>query len=197
MSSATAPASAEAALGLVVGQQFPVAVVGAGHGAGAHDRAEVGTAHAGHACHGGFKGELNLGQRGDGHPQRQFFVQHMVFAHIAVGQHVVAQLLAVARPAQWPSMIQACGRSTAMWSVMFLALAGPTPMLTMVMPLWSARPGGRRAFAAGAGGAPSSSPGSALKPTRRVTTLPGSMKAMYSLSGLAIPSWPRRTNSSM
>ena len=35
-------ALAEAALRLVAGQQLPVAVVGAGHGAGAHDRLEVG-----------------------------------------------------------------------------------------------------------------------------------------------------------
>jgi len=36
-------------------------------------------------------------------------------------------------------MTQACGRSTAMWSVMVFALAGPTPMLTIVMPLLSER----------------------------------------------------------
>jgi hypothetical protein len=47
-------------------------------------------------------------------------------------------------------MIQACGRSTAMWSVMVLALAGPTPMLTIVMPARSGAPGGRPASAAGA-----------------------------------------------
>ena len=45
----------------------------------------------------------------------------------------------VRRPAQWPSMIHACGRSTAMWSLMFFALDGPTPMLTIVMPLLSPR----------------------------------------------------------
>ena len=48
--------------------------------------------------HGLFQGHLDFSQRGDGHPQRQLFVQHMVFAHIAVRQHVVAQLLGVAQP---------------------------------------------------------------------------------------------------
>jgi len=42
-------------------------------------------------------------------------------------------------PAQWPSMIHACGRSTAMWSVIVFAFAGPTPILTIVIPLPSAR----------------------------------------------------------
>jgi hypothetical protein len=36
-------------------------------------------------------------------------------------------------------MIHACGRSTAMWSVIVFAFDGPTPMLTIVMPLPSAR----------------------------------------------------------
>ena len=62
---------------------------------------------------------------------------------------------------------------------MFLALAGPTPMLTIVMPLrsgrsrWYAGICGRRA-----GALPSSSPGMGLVPARRVTTLPGSTKAV-------------------
>ena len=42
-------------------------------------------------------------------------------------------------PPQWPIISQQCGRSTAMWSVIVLALAGPTPMLTRVTP----RPSGR------------------------------------------------------
>ena len=52
---------------------------------------------AGDVCYRAFKCFLNFSQRGDGYPQRQFFVQHMVFSHVAVGQHVVAQLLAVAQ----------------------------------------------------------------------------------------------------
>jgi hypothetical protein len=47
--------------------------------------------------HGRLQRHLDLGQRRNRHPQRQLFVEHMVFAHIAVGQHVVAQLLAVAQ----------------------------------------------------------------------------------------------------
>ena len=42
-------------------------------------------------------------------------------------------------PAQWPTITQACGRSTAMWSVAVLAFEGPTPMFTRVMPEPSAR----------------------------------------------------------
>ena len=38
------------------------------------------------------------------------------------------------RPPQWPTISQQCGRSTARWSVMFLAFDGPTPMLTSVTP---------------------------------------------------------------
>ena len=80
---------------------------------------------------------LHLGERRDRHPDRQVVVEHVVLAHIGVGQHVVAERLACcAGPAQWPSISQACGRSTAMWSVIVLALDGPTPMLTMVMPPW-------------------------------------------------------------
>ena len=37
------------------------------------------------------------------------------------------------RPAQWPIMIHASGRSTARESVMVFAL-GPTPILIIVMP---------------------------------------------------------------
>ena len=39
--------------------------------------------------------------------------------------------------------------------------------------------------------------GSGALPTRRVTTLPGSTKATYSLAGSAMASCPRRMNSSM
>jgi len=46
-----------------------------------------------HVGHRTLQRQLDLRQRRDGHPQRQVFVQHMVFAHVAVGQHVVAQLL--------------------------------------------------------------------------------------------------------
>ena len=92
--------------------------------------------HAGHVGHRFFQRELDFRQRRNGHPQRQLFVEHMVFAHVGVGQHVVAELLALPQAGavaeHHPRM---CGRSTATWSVMVLALAGPTPMLTIVMPL--------------------------------------------------------------
>ena len=45
----------------------------------------------------GLECHLNLSQRRDGHPQGQVFVEHMVFAHIAVGQHIVAELLGIAQ----------------------------------------------------------------------------------------------------
>ena len=90
-------ALAEAALRLVGRQQLPVAVVGAGHGAGAHDAFELGPLQVRHIFDGLLQGHLDLGQRRDRYPQRQFFVKHMVFAHITVGQHVVAQLLAAAQ----------------------------------------------------------------------------------------------------
>ena len=101
-----------------------------------------------------------------------------------------------AGPAQWPSMIQACGRSTAMWSVMVLALAGPTPMLTMVMPLRSARAhqvvGGHLRQARR--GLPSSSPASAGSPRARHHVAGFDEGDVF--AAVAI-SWPRRTNSSM
>ncbi len=90
-------ALAEAPLGHVVGQQFPIAVVGAGHGAGAHDALELVFGHLGHVGHRLLERELDLGQRGDRHPQGQFLVEHVVLAHVGVRQNVVAQLLAVAQ----------------------------------------------------------------------------------------------------
>jgi hypothetical protein len=80
------------------------------------------------------------------------------------------------------------------------ALAGPTPMLTMVMPL---RPAAHQvvapASAAGAAAsAPSSSPGSAGRPARRVTTLPGSTKRVVVAGRVGHRRHARaRTNSSM
>ncbi|KKO82269.1 hypothetical protein WU86_03975 [Corynebacterium xerosis] len=43
------------------------------------------------------------------------------------------------RPAQWPTIIQQCGRSTARQSVMVFAFEGPTPMSMMVTPSPSSR----------------------------------------------------------
>ena len=50
-----------------------------------------------HVGHGFFQRHLDFCQRRNRHPQRQFFIKHMVFAHIAVRQHVVAELLAGAQ----------------------------------------------------------------------------------------------------
>jgi hypothetical protein len=63
-------ALAEAALGRVVGQQFPVAVVGAGHGARAQDAFEFGALALRHIFHCLFQRHLNFSECWDGHPQR-------------------------------------------------------------------------------------------------------------------------------
>nr|GEU28271.1 hypothetical protein [Tanacetum cinerariifolium] len=92
------PALAETPLGRTLRQQLPVAVVGAGHGAGAHHALQVVAGQLRDFGHGRLDGHLHLGQRRDRHPQRQVFVEHVVFAHVAVRQHVVAQFLGVAQP---------------------------------------------------------------------------------------------------
>ena len=51
----------------------------------------------GHLGHRLLQRHLHFGQRRDRHPQRQVLVEHVVLAHIAVGQHVVAELLGVAQ----------------------------------------------------------------------------------------------------
>ena len=91
------PILLKAALRLVAGQQLPVAVVGRGHGAGAHDAFEVRADGLRHVLHRFFERLLNFRERRNRHPQRQLFVEHMVFTHVAVGQHVVAKLLTVAQ----------------------------------------------------------------------------------------------------
>ena len=89
------------------------------------------------------------------------------------------------RPAQWPSISQACGRITATWSVMLRAFDGPVPILIMVMPplsgatRWKAGICGVRCGGAPVGPAP---PRRAL----RVMTLPGSTKASPSGSPFAM-----------
>jgi hypothetical protein len=93
MSSATARLWLKRRCGCVAGQQLPVAVVGAGHGAGAHDAFELLALQVRDLGHRLLQRHLNFSQCRNRHPQRQLFVEHMVFAHIGVGQHVVAQLL--------------------------------------------------------------------------------------------------------
>ena len=87
----------EAPLRRAGAQQLPVAVVGGGHGAGAQHALQFVAGQAGDVGHGLLQGDLHLGQRGHRDPQRQVFVEHVVLAHVAVGQHVVAQLLAAAQ----------------------------------------------------------------------------------------------------
>ena len=60
--------------------------------------------------------------------------------------------------------------------------------------------GSQQVIAGICGSAAAAHPGRQSLPAatfRRVTTLPGSTKAMYSLFGSFINSWPMRTNSSM
>ena len=90
-------ALAEAARRQVVVLQFPVAVVGGGHRTSAQHGLEVGARHLRHIGHGFLQRLLDFGQRRHGYPQRQVVVEHMVVADIPVGQHVIAQHLAVAQ----------------------------------------------------------------------------------------------------
>ena len=78
--------------------QFPVAVVDGGDRAGAHDALEVVARKPSHFGNRLLQRHLDLGQRRDRHPHRQVVVQHVVLAHIGMGQHVVAQRLRVAQP---------------------------------------------------------------------------------------------------
>jgi hypothetical protein len=103
----------------------------------------------------------------------------MVFAHVGVGQHVVAQLLAVAqagavaqhqpgvRPQHGDVVGDGLGVGRAHADVDHGDAAACRPA-----------PGGRPASAAGAAAAPSVVAGPGRLPARRVTTLPGSTKAM-------------------
>ena len=59
--------------------------------------------------------------------------------NIAVGQHIVTQLLRIAQPGAMPQHDPGMGAQDRNVVSNGLALAGPTPMLTMVMPLWSLR----------------------------------------------------------
>ena len=124
--------------------------------------------------HGLFQRDLDFGQRRDRHPDRQVIIQHVIFAQIGVGQHEIPKRLRVAQPAQWPTISHACGRSTAMWSVAVLALDGPTPMLTSVIPTRLRVSGDRSASAAAFEGAvPSPSVISALPVTQSWYTAVG------------------------
>ena len=78
--------------------ELPVAVVDGRDGAGAHDLLELVAGEARHLGDGVLERDLDLGQRRDRHPDRQVVVEDVVLAHVAVGEHVVAERLGVAQP---------------------------------------------------------------------------------------------------
>ena len=78
----------------LVEAKLPVAVVGGGDGAGAQPRLQILVLQAGDALGRLLQRHLHLGDRRHRHPGRQILVEHMVVAHIAVREHVVAEQLA-------------------------------------------------------------------------------------------------------
>ena len=78
-------------------RDLPVAVVDARDGARAHQALELETFEAGDVLDRLLERDLHLGQRRDRHPQRQLAIEHVVLAHIAVREHVVAEPLRVAQ----------------------------------------------------------------------------------------------------
>ena len=117
-------------------RSLPVAVVDGRDGAGAHDALQLEALEPGDLAHRLLERDLHLGERRDRHPERQVGVEHVVLAHIAVGEHVVAERLRVAQagavaehqPGMRPQHRDVVGD--------VLALDGPTPILIMVMPRW-------------------------------------------------------------
>ena len=86
-----------------------------------------------------FERELHFRERRDRHPQRNILIQHVILAHVAMGQHIVAQLL---RRAQAGAMSEDDPRVRSQYGDVIgdgLGIAGPTPMLTIVMPMRSSR----------------------------------------------------------
>ena len=75
---------------------LPVAIVDAGHRSGAHDALQLEAGQPGDLADRLLERDLHLGQRRDRHPERQLIVEHVILAHIAVREHVVAELLRVA-----------------------------------------------------------------------------------------------------
>ena len=116
--------------------QFPVAVVDRRDRSGAHDPLQLVALVAGDFRHRVLQRHLNFGERRDRHPDRQVVVEHVVLAHIGMRQHIVAERLAVAQARAMAEHQPGMRASTAIWSVMVLALEGPTPILTTVMPPW-------------------------------------------------------------
>ena len=79
--------------------QLPVAVVGGDHGAGAHPPLEVRAAGAADDLGRLGQRQLDFGDRRDRDLGRQHRVEHVVVAQVGVGEHVVADPLAVAQAA--------------------------------------------------------------------------------------------------
>src|SRR3954467_3920023 len=76
---------------------LPIAVVDARDGAGAHQALELESFEPGDVLDRLLERHLHLRERRDRHPQRQLTIKHMVLAHIAMGEHVVAEPLRVAQ----------------------------------------------------------------------------------------------------
>ena len=74
---------------------FPIAVVDARDRSGAHQPLELEAGKPGDLADRLFERDLHLGKRGDRHEQRQFAVEHVVFADITMREHVVAEPLRV------------------------------------------------------------------------------------------------------
>jgi hypothetical protein len=98
MSSAMARALRQALHRAALVAKFPVAVVDGGHRAGAHDPLEVIAFKTGDFGHRLLQRDLHLGQRRDRHPGGQVVVEHVVLAHIGVGQDIIAKALGCAGP---------------------------------------------------------------------------------------------------
>lgn len=75
-----------------------IAVIDAGHRARPHDAFQLVAARARDLAHRLFQRHLDLGKRRDWDPRRQLLVKHMVLTHVAMCQHVIAELLRVAQP---------------------------------------------------------------------------------------------------
>ena len=88
------PALGKALNGAALVAQFPVSVVDSGNRPGSHNAFQVIVAKARDFGHSRFYGLLHLRKCRDGNPDRQIVIKNMVFAHIGVGKHVIAKLLA-------------------------------------------------------------------------------------------------------
>ena len=63
--------------------------------------------------HGGLQRDLDLRKRRDRHPAGQVVVEHPVLAQVGMASHEIPRRWEFRNPAQWPTISQAWGRSTA------------------------------------------------------------------------------------